>query len=73
MSTRRKLMMASWATPSEAQVFGIITVNAEALTAYLAKVWGSARSQQQRAAGASELPRAQSMDHSNAMRRCCTC
>jgi hypothetical protein len=38
MSTRRKLMMASWRTPSEAQVFGIITVNAEPITAYLAKV-----------------------------------
>ena len=38
MSTRRKLMMASWATPSESQVFGIINVNAEPLLAYLDKV-----------------------------------
>ena len=37
MSTRRKLMMASWHTPSEAQVYGTITVNAEPLLAYLAK------------------------------------
>jgi len=37
MSTRRKLMMASWTPPSDGTVHGVITINAEALVAYLEK------------------------------------
>jgi len=35
MSTRRKLMLATWADQTEAQVYGIINVNADPLIAYL--------------------------------------
>jgi hypothetical protein len=38
MSTRRKLMMASWSAPSDGTVFGILNVNAEPLMAYMDKV-----------------------------------
>lgn len=35
MSTRRKLMMATWSAPAEGNVFGVITCNADPLVAYL--------------------------------------
>lgn len=38
MSTRRKLMAATWEAPSEGTIFGVITINAEPLMAYLEKV-----------------------------------
>jgi len=38
MSTRRKLMAASWSPPSEGTVFGVLNVNAEALMKYIAKL-----------------------------------
>lgn len=38
MSTRRKLMMASWSEPSEGTVFGILNLNAEPLAAYMEKL-----------------------------------
>lgn len=38
MSTRRKLMMASWKEPAEGTVYGITNINAEPLMEYLQKV-----------------------------------
>ncbi len=35
MSARRKLMLATWTAPSEGNVLGVLTINAEPLKAFL--------------------------------------
>lgn len=38
MSTRRKLMAATWSAPSEGTIYGVLNINAEPLIAYLDKL-----------------------------------
>jgi pyruvate dehydrogenase E2 component (dihydrolipoamide acetyltransferase) len=37
MSIRRKLMLSTWSAPSEGNIYGLITINAEPIRAYLEK------------------------------------